>query len=71
MREIRFTALDGSTGPYEHHLWSNPLGYRLTASRQEYWVKRIDNSATEGVQHLKDMRWIEKVHGPGETFSYA
>ena len=40
-------------------------------TRDLIWAKRIDNAAIEGVQYLKDIRWLEKNYGVGETFSYS
>ena len=46
-------------------------GKRLRASQDEVICKTIENSNTQGVQHLRDLRFIEENFGLPNTFDYA
>ena len=46
-------------------------GYgRIRATRDTIHVDRIDNAYVQGVQHLKDLRYIEKEFGLPGTIDY-
>ena len=43
----------------------------LMSTQDEVISKRIENSNTQGVQHLLDLRYIEETFGLPNTFDYA
>ena len=56
-----------------HLRWSsdpNPLNRKIIGNIDEIYVKRIGNAGTQGVQFLKDIRFIEKNFGIENTHSF-
>ena len=49
----------------------NLQGKVIRATEDEVTTKRIENSNTQGVQHLRDLRYLEKEFGLPNTFDYA
>ena len=43
---------------------------QIIGGRDEYYVNRIANAGTQGVQFLRDIRYIEKNFGLPKTCSY-
>ena len=49
----------------------NPLFVKLTATKDSVMIRKIHNAATEGIQFLTDIRYIEHNFGPKGIMSFS
>ena len=51
--------------------WKMDPGGRIVGWKDYIVVKRVGNASIQGVQFLKDIRFIEQTYGLKETWSYS